>query len=170
MKILITGIQGLADALRDVYIDHEVTSVSKSGGYNIQDIEQWGKQFLNYDLVFNCAYSGFDQVNVLEFFYRHWKDDSTKKIVSIGSRCITHRRIESSDDYWPYKVHKQALQSAHDSMQLEAKCDLKIFNPGPIDTQMIAHLNTLKMSTQELAARIKTYTEDRFVKRIDLWI
>lgn len=170
MKILITGVRGLADALRDAYIDHDVTSVSKSGGFDIHNIDHWGTEFLDYDLVFNCAYDGFGQVSVAEFFFKHWRDDPSKTIVSIGSRAITHKRIENTDEYWPYRTHKLALQAAHDSMLLSAKCDLKIFNPGPIDTHMIAHLDCLKFSIEDLAVRIKEYTRDSTIKRIDLWV
>ena len=85
MKILITGIRGLAGSLRDVYINHDVTSVSKSGGFDIHNVSHWGVEFLEYDTVFNCAYDGFGQVNVVEFFFNHWRNDPTKTIVSIRS-------------------------------------------------------------------------------------
>lgn len=169
MKILITGTRGLAQSLSNAYIDHEVTSVSKSNGFDICNIDQWGHEFLDYDTVFNCAYDGFGQVSVVEFFFKHWKNDPNKTIVSVGSRAITHKRIESSDDYWPYRIHKLALQAAHDSMLLTAKCDLKIFNPGPIDTVMIAHLRCDKISPRLLAEKIKQLTTDKTLKRIDLW-
>jgi hypothetical protein len=51
-----------------------------------------------------------------------------------------------------------------------AKCDLKIFNPGPIDTAMIAHHNIPKYSTTELAKTIKEFTSNSAIKRIDLWV
>ena len=41
MKILITGTQGLAESLRDAYIDNEVTSISKSNGFDICNVNQW---------------------------------------------------------------------------------------------------------------------------------
>lgn len=170
MKILITGTQGLAKALAKAYSTHLVVAVSRTNGYDINDIEQWGHEFLNYDCVFNCAYDGFAQVSVLEFFYRHWSNDSSKKIVSIGSRCIAHKRTENIDGYWPYKLHKAALQSAHDSMQVEAKCDLKIFNPGPIDTTMVQHLSVPKFDADQLAQTIKVYCEDASIKRLDFWM
>lgn len=170
MKILITGVRGLADALRDAYIDHEVTSVSKSGGFDIHNVDHWGTEFLDCDIVFNCAYDGFGQVSVVEFFFKHWKNDPSKTIVSIGSRAITHKRIENTDEYWPYRTHKLALQSVHDSMLLSAKCDLKIFNPGPIDTHMISHLDCTKADPVKLAQQIKQTVADPTVKRVDLWV
>lgn len=171
MKILITGTRGLASALHQCYSSqHEVVMVSRSTGYDIKNINNWGHLFVNFDMVFNNAYDQFYQIDVLEFFYNQWKDNTSKTIISIGSRCICYNRTENINDYWPYRIHKQTLQLAHDSMQIGAKCDLKIFNPGPIDTQMISHLSISKLDAQALAEKIKVYTQDRYIKRIDMWI
>lgn len=170
MKILITGVRGLAHSLGDAYVDHEVRLVSRSGGYDIAKVDHWGDEFLDYDCVFNNAYDGFAQVGVLEFFYNHWKHNYCKKIITIGSRAITYKRTETESGYWAYRVHKQALQQAHDAMLLDAKCDMKIINPGPIDTDMIRHLNTVKMSPDVVAHKIRDIVNDPTLKRIDLWL
>lgn len=170
MKILITGTKGLAQALGDVYVDHSVTLVSRSGGYDINNIDSWGLNFLQYHCVFNCAYSDYAQIKVLEFFYNQWHNDPLKKIITIGSRAITHKRIEADTGHWPYRLHKQALQQAHDSMLLTTKCDMKIINPGPIDTPMIAQHQCVKFDPLVLALKIKSIVEDPTVKRVDLWL
>ncbi len=169
MKILITGTRGLAQSLGDAYIDHSVTLVSRSSGYDINDIDTWGNKFADYDCVVNCAYDGFAQVKVLEFFYNQWKHDVNKQIVSIGSRTISFKRSDNESGYWAYRLHKQALQQAHDSMLLDAKCDMKIINPGPVDTDMIRHLNCVKLDTAALANTIKNIAADATIKRVDLW-
>jgi hypothetical protein len=170
MKILITGTKGLAAALKDVYADHSVISVSRSNGFDINNIDQWGAQFLECDCVVNCAYDGFAQIGVLEFFYNHWKLDHNKKIITIGSRVVTYKRTESVDGYWAYQLHKQALQQAHDSMLLDARCDMKIINPGPIDTDMIRHLDCVKLDPNKAASAIKDLVESPTIKRVDLWL
>jgi hypothetical protein len=170
MKILITGTRGLANAIKTVYSDHTVSTVSKSTGHNIENINSWGSIYLDYDLVFNCAYDGYAQVSVLEFFFDHWKNDTTKTIVNIGSTAIYGRRIENTSDYWPYYTHKVALQTAYNNMLATAKCNIKIFNPGPIDTDMIAHHIVPKYSTKELAIVIKNLTDNPTIKRVDLWV
>jgi len=170
MKILITGTRGLAKSLADEYANHTVTAVSKSTGHNIKNIHNWGSIYLDYDLVFNCAYHEYSQISVLEFFFDHWKNDVSKTIVSIGSKAIYGSRIENTQDYWAYRTHKIALQSAHDNMLTTAKCDIKIFNPGPVDTEMIAHHNIPKYSTKELATVIKKLVAIPTIKRTDLWI
>lgn len=170
MNILITGTRGLASALGDAYINDSVTLVSQSGGYNIHDIQRWGPEFLDRDCVFNCAYDGFGQLQVLEFFYNHWRLKPNKQIINIGSRSITHRRLDGDLGYWPYRQHKQALQSAVDAMLLHACCDIKIINPGPIDTHMIAHQQCEKIDPDVLANKIKSIVCDPTIKRVDLWL
>lgn len=170
MNILITGTKGLANALGDVYSDQSVTLISKSGGYDINKVIEWGSEFLSYDSVINCAYDGFGQLAVLEFFYRHWKNNTTKQIINIGSRCITYKRLDADLGYWPYRQHKQSLQQAVDAMLLDAICDIKIINPGPIDTPMVALHQCAKFNTQELATKIKSIAADPSIKRLDLWL
>jgi hypothetical protein len=170
MKILITGTQGLAQELASVYSDHTVTSVSLSTGHNILQIRDWGADFLDCDLVFNCAYSGIGQQLVLEYFYHHWQSDKTKSIITIGSKIITQPRADNTDGYWPYRIHKQTLQAMHDTMWPTAQCDLKIINPGAFDSAMVAHLDVPKLELCNLADRIKTFANDPVNKRLDLWL
>ena len=170
MKILITGTDGLGKAIADVYHDHQTTCVSRQTGHDINCIEQWGSEFIDYDIVFNNAYDKFAQINVLEFFYQQWYENSYKKIITIGSRAITYKRTEAESGYWAYRLHKQTLQQAHDAMLLDAKCDMKIINPGPINTDMIKHLNTVKLDPDDLAHKIKNIVRDPSLKRVDLWL
>jgi hypothetical protein len=170
MKILITGNQGLARSLSNAYSEHQVSMLSRSDGFDINHVDQWGLEFLDQDCVINCAYDRFAQIKVLEFFFKHWGNDSSKKIISIGSRSIVYKRLDSDEGYWDYRLHKQALQQAHDSMLLTARCDLKIINPGPIDTRMIAHQQCVKFHPDALALKIKSIVEDPTIKRIDLWL
>ena len=170
MKILITGTKGLAQELAFVYADYKVTAVSISTGHDILKIDQWGVDFLDYNLVFNCAYSGIGQQLVLEYFHHHWQSNPTKSIITIGSKVITQPRADGTNTYWPYRIHKQTLQSIYNSMWPTAQCDLKIINPGAFDSDMVAHLDVPKISLYELAIRIKKYAEDPVIKRIDLWL
>lgn len=170
MNILITGTRGLAAAIKHVYAECNVVAVSKSQQYDIKQISVWGQQFVDFDMVFNCAYDGFAQVDVLEFFFNVWKNNFTKTIVSIGSRTIVQPRIdiELDQNYWSYRQHKLALQNAHDSMIKTAQCRLKIINPGPIDTDMISHATCEKLDPIQLAFKIKQWVEDTNISRVDL--
>ena len=171
MKVLITGSQGLAAALASVYaVDSTVTVVSRSQGFDINRIDQWGSTFLELDCVFNCAYDGIGQVRVLEFFYQHWRLCTDKKIINIGSRSISFPRLDNTHSYWPYRQHKLLLQNTVDAMLADAQCDIKIINPGPIDTPMIAHHNCEKFDPLMLAAEIRSIVANRFIKRVDIWL
>lgn len=170
MKIVITGTEGIGLALYNAFKkDHDVTMISRRTGHDIKDIFVWGDSFIEFDMLINNAYDGFHQVNVLNFFYNAWHNNPNKKIINIGSRCITYKRSDHPD-VWIYRQHKQALQTAVDSMLSSAKCDIKIINPGVIDTKMVSGVNDLKFSTVEIAERIKSYSEDPTLKRIDLWL
>jgi hypothetical protein len=171
-KILITGRTGLAEALAKIYSNELVTCVSKSTGHDINCVDQWGVDYLDYDSVFNCAYDGIGQQLVLEYFYHHWHSNATKQLITIGSKIITQPRIDQDRDseYWPYRMHKQTLQSMFDRMITNAKCDLKIINPGAIDTPMIEHQTISKMPTKFLADKIYNFSADRTNKRLDIWI
>jgi hypothetical protein len=172
MKILITGQQGLALALSKAYEKHSVQCVSRATGHDITTIDRWGHQFLTWDLVFNCAYDGHGQAQVLEFFFQHWQATVGRIIVTIGSRITTQPRTELDRDhmYWPYRQHKQNLQIMHDRMLSTALCDLKIINPGPFESAMSQHITGPKMAVQDLAQRICVAVTDPAVKRLDLWL
>lgn len=170
MKVLITGTKGLAQELAFVYSECDVTAVSRSTGHDILKIDQWGVDFLDYDQVFNCAYSGIGQQLVLEYFHHHWQYNPTKSIITIGSKVITQPRADGTNTHWPYRIHKQTLQNIHNSMWPTAKCDLKIINPGAFDSAMVAHLDVPKLNLSSLAMRIKQYAEDPVIKQVDLWL
>lgn len=170
MKILVTGRTDLASALHRAHHDDNVALVSRSSGHDITMVEEWGDQFIGYDLVYNCAYDGFGQVSVLEFFHDRWKDDQSKIIVNIGSRVTYFPRLEDDKSYWPYQVHKQTLQQVYEKMLPGSRCDIKLINPGPIDTDMIKHLSCDKLDPGHLALRIKDLALDPIIKRVDLWL
>lgn len=172
MKILITGNSGLASGIADNLLQHQVTRVSRSTGHDINHIDHWGHQFLDHDMIMNCAYDGFGQVAVLEFFYRNWKNDPAKSIINIGSRVIVYPRseIEKDGQYWPYRLHKQTLEQAWKQM-LCCQCDIKLINPGSIDTHMMQHITGIKkFHVRDLGARIVAAAFDPTIKRLDLWL
>lgn len=171
-KILITGDTGLAAALSRVLLPgNQVSTVSRTQGYNVQDISRWGEKFLSYDIVINNAYDSWHQIQVLEYFAQHWQPDTHKMIVSIGSMASDYARIEVHKDseYWPYREHKIALQRCFQGLVRRCLCDIKLINPGPIDTDMTGHLRCVKMSPDWLAKKIKDIMNQPEIKRIDLW-
>ena len=173
MNIIITGSQGLARSLGDqLSKDHRVTYLDRSNGHDINKVSTWAEKFYDQDMCINNAYHKWDQVAVLETFYHMWGNDSSKYIINIGSTISDYTRNEKDQDheYMPYRLHKQALQAAFSKMVKQAKCTIKLINPGPMDTQMLANVSwSNKMNTNLVAQAIVPMLIDPLIKRIDLW-
>jgi dTDP-4-dehydrorhamnose reductase len=174
MNILITGTSGLANALsQELNKSNTVTCVSRSTGHDIKNILKWAPDFYHYDVCINCAYDQWSQVDVLEQFYYAWRSDAGKQIINIGSSIVDYTRIEQDKEheYMVYKIHKQALQSAFYKLVKLAKCDIKLINPGAIDTTMIKHLNfAKKMTSAFVAKKIVSVMKEPTFKKVDLWL
>jgi NAD(P)-dependent dehydrogenase (short-subunit alcohol dehydrogenase family) len=171
MKILITGERGLAAALVNTWHRHHVVSTNQQN-YNIQDVKVWASDFANFDICINCAYDSWHQITVLEQFYSLWQNDSKKIIVNIGSNSASYSRTEldKEHEYSPYRLHKQALELCFNKLVKNAKCNIKLINPGPIDTDMVSHLQCIKMSPAHIADRIAWLIDQPDIKRLDLWL
>jgi len=171
MKILITGRRGLAAALINTLQQHHVFSTDQQN-YNIKNVKNWASEFSEFDICINCAYDSWHQVGVLEQFYAMWKDNPKKIIVNIGSTVSNYSRTELDKEYEysPYRLHKQALELCFNKLVRVAQCDIKLVNPGPIDTDMISHLNCTKMLPAHVADRISWIINQPDIKRLDLWL
>lgn len=173
MNILITGRKGLARSLGSLLEhSHTVTYVSVSQGQDLAHVADWGPGFYHYDMLINCAYHKWDQVQVLEQFFWAWHQDPTKTIVNIGSTISDYARFHRDLDheYMDYRVHKQALQLAFVKLSKQGECDIKLINPGAMDTDMLKNVTMAnKMSPDLVAAKILQWIFDPVVKRIDLW-
>lgn len=170
-KVLITGTGGLCAALARAYSDCEVYCSSRSRQENLEHIDTWGHQHLDCDMVFNCAHSNFGQITVLKYFSDHWKNDSTKTIVNIGSIVADYPRSEVSKerDFFEYRYSKQSLQKAFSDIAKTYSCDLRLINPGPIDTDMTRHIHCAKIDPMQCAITIRKTIEETNFKRIDFW-
>jgi hypothetical protein len=174
MKILITGNQGLAKALGELLSsDHFVTHVSRSTGHDIANIQQWASNFYHYDMCINSAYYSWNQVEVLEQFFLAWHQDSNKHIINIGSTISDYVRNETDKEheYMSYRVHKQALQLAFTKLVKQSACNIKLINPGTMNTDMLKHLDfSNKMQPEFVAQKIISVLFDPCIKRVDLWL
>jgi hypothetical protein len=174
MNILITGQTGLSEALRQALEnDHNVTCVSKSTGHDITRVLDWATDYYHYNVLINCAYDQWSQVTVLEQFYYAWRDDPSKQIINIGSSIVDYTRIETEKEheYMDYRIHKQALQAAFHRLVKLAKCDIKLVNPGAIDTARIQHLTfNQKMTPRFVAEKIIAIMQEPSFRKVDLWL
>lgn len=171
MNIVITGQKGLAKALAQSYSDCSVTNISRSSGYDINFVSSWADKFFLADMIINCAHSEYAQIKVLECFANAWYNDSSKRIINIGSKVTDYLRSETErqNEYFAYRNQKQSLQNAFANMVDNCLCDIRLYNLGPIDTDLIAHLNIAKMPVDKVAEQIKMLNSIPHLKRVDLW-
>ena len=170
-NILITGTSELSSAIQKKLDEHNVTLISKKTGNNINNVSEWGKEYEDYDILINLAYDSWGQIDLLQYFYYAWKNDPNKKIINIGSKVSSYGRSEITleNHFWEYRLHKQCLESAFLKMVESALCDIKLINPGPIDTAMVKHLDIPKMSKEFFSTQVKEIIFNPTVKRVDLW-
>lgn len=170
-KVLITGSGGLSAALALEYSDCSVYCTSRSNDELLEYVDSWGNQHLDCDIVFNCAHSDLGQLKVLKFFSERWKDLSNKTIVNIGSIVADYPRSEVSKerDFFEYRYSKQCLQTAFSDIAKSYSCDIRLFNLGPIDTDMTKHIDCVKLDKHDVAKKIRQTLEQTKFKRIDFW-
>jgi len=169
-KILVTGQQGLASAIAHAFKPDQVTTVSRSSGHDIHQWQSWIDQFLSYDVFVNNAYCAFSQTEILMHLAESWRHDPDKVIVNIGSMVIDYKRSTGDDaDFWPYRLHKQSLDLAFSRLARQCQCRVVMINPGPIDTDMVEHLDVPKMSVADVASYVVQAARDPMVRRLDLW-
>ena len=108
MKILITGRSVLASLLHERLIS--TTSC------RIEDILRGEVVLDEYDVFINYAHVGFKQVELLEYVFNEWKNDTSKLIINISSRAA-QPNISSG---YMYAAQKAALN--HYAANLTYNC------------------------------------------------
>ena len=98
MKILITGRSVLASLLHERLLS--TTSC------RIEDILRGEVVLDEYDVFINYAHVGFKQVELLEYVFNEWKNDTSKLIINISSRAA-QPNISSGYMYAAHCLSKQ---------------------------------------------------------------
>ena len=159
MKIAITGhTRGLGRACARIFEQNNIiVGLSRSNGFDINDIQKIADAAESADVFINNAYCGYQQSYLLEEMFKRWSDVN-KCIVNIGSACTIYPRIEQHLDLqpWPYRDHKKSLETMFRHLTRQrAECKLQLIVPGAIDTQMIEHLDCKKIPPMDVAEIIK---------------
>lgn len=159
MKIAITGhTQGIGLACAQTFQpNNTIIGMSRSNGFDINDVRKIADAAEHADVFINNAYCGYQQTFLLEEMFKRWAN-TDKTIVNIGSACTIYPRIEHHLDSqpWPYRDHKQSLVTMFRNLvRQHADCKLQLVIPGPVDTQMIKHLDCKKLHAMDVAQIIK---------------
>ena len=173
MKIAITGhSHGIGKHIFEFFSSTaDVVGLSRSNGYDINNVGHILDAVSDADVFINNAYCGFQQAILLEELYNQWSN-TNKRIISIGSSVTDYPRIESDLDKepWPYRAHKQALQKKfRELIQTPNGCYISLINPGPTDTVMIKDLSCVKLDTSNITEAVVVALANPLIKEIIIY-
>ena len=167
MKIAITGhTKGIGKELDNFFsANATIIGLSRSTGYDINNVDSIVEAVKECDVFVNNAYSGYQQAILLEEVFNIWKD-TNKTIINIGSAITDYPRteLELDNNPWPYRDHKLALQKKFRELAWgSTNCRIALISPGATDTDLIKHLDCIKLSANEvvIAANLVLYSNIR---------
>jgi hypothetical protein len=112
MKVAITGgTSSVGQSIVKAYtkLDHDVIDISRSLGYNFNDIDSIVNAILPCDIFVNCLHLDNLQIMLLEQVWNRWIE-TNKEIINI-STCITLPAFEAKNP--EYKKQKILLENKH---------------------------------------------------------
>lgn len=136
MKIAVTGhTTGLGKSFYQECINrgHTVKGFSRTNGYDLRDYSKVGlmlDQVDEFDLFINNAKPDYAQAQIL---YRLVRQDTCKKIVSIGSEVIVAPPAWTDTFLLEYVTQKTALAHSVQVLANITKCQLILLNPKHLD-------------------------------------
>ena len=171
MKIAITGhTRGIGQAIYNSLINtHSVIGLSKSNGYDINHTETIINAVKDCDCFVNNAYSDLQQEILLKEINDLWQGQN-KLIINVGSAVTDYPRLEAklNDEPWDYRDNKQALVKTFRQL-VYAGTDqplLKMLTPGAVDTNMIKHIDCVKLDPKEIAHAIDILINNPYIKEM----
>jgi NAD(P)-dependent dehydrogenase (short-subunit alcohol dehydrogenase family) len=173
MKIAITGhTSGIGLALANILQqDHTIVGLSRSNGYDIEDVFGIVHAANDCDVFINNAYCEYQQALLLQELYFKW-EDTDNQIINIGSVVTNYPRsqIELDSSPWPYRDHKIALEKMFRKLVWRhSPCSLHLISPGPVDTPMVKHLNVPKLNTESVVDAVDMVMKNKHIKELTLW-
>ena len=128
-KILVAGNSefGLAEQIKNVLVEHDVTFLSRATGYDLtkaEHQERFAIASVDYDIVILCsALWKFNQTVLLDNVYKKIKSANKRSlIICVGS--TTDRTSKATE--WLYNAEKKALRDYCNSLGL-----MGVWNKGP---------------------------------------
>ena len=157
MKIAITGhSKGIGKACHDLLsVEHEVIGLSRSNGFNIDEVEPIIIVANSCDVFINNAYSGTQQSIIFDRLFQMWRNDDMKTIVNINSRS-KYDGVRTSL-YGADKKHLDHIAKSNVFSDMNKRVRVININPGYVDTDMIPERakDYNKLSPEKVAEVIK---------------
>lgn len=148
MKVAITGhLSGLGKSLYKK-IPNSV-GIDKLEGNDISKPNDWIDRALCCDVLINNAYKGFEQCNILEIFFKNWKNEN-KTIINVSSCAANINTLYKENFFYP--IHKKALDDACIRLQ-QIQSNVRIVNIkiGWMDTPMSKDFDQYKLNPDYVA-------------------
>ncbi len=170
MKYVITGHKhGLGSAIVDrlLYYNsnqrHEIIGYDIDDGYNISDLATVAKivwRSRDADVFVNNAYDQDGQYQLLQYFTKMWRGNSSKLIVNIGSFLIGESELALTmlnEKEIVYVEQKKEQKKFIDAYRI-ADQELKIIqiNPGLLDTNFTYTLGRVLPDNIKLHSTLET--------------
>jgi hypothetical protein len=126
MRIGITGSTGLAAAIAEELLGHDITHVRVEEARLV-----W--EDLAADVFINCAHVEFEQTKLLMQAYEAWKNDSSKYIINISSRAA---QPNISKGYM-YSAQKASLNHLANNLvyNSDKQCRISTINLGLLNSK-----------------------------------
>jgi NAD(P)-dependent dehydrogenase (short-subunit alcohol dehydrogenase family) len=164
MKIAITGhTSGIGRALYNLLLDdHDVIGFSRSNGFDLNHATA-RNQILEYcqdvDIFINNAYVASAQTKLFEAFIRAWQDKD-KLLINISSKGVieSDAHLTAPDYYINDKKRQNFLFFLNGAKQFPRILNVLL---GFVDTPLVAHIDTKKMSPELAAQQIINVMENQ---------
>jgi NADP-dependent 3-hydroxy acid dehydrogenase YdfG len=158
MKIAITGhSRGIGKACADLLgEEHDIHGMSRSNGFDINDVQPIIMSSHTCDVFINNAYSGIQQSILFDALFNMWKDDSTKTIVNLNSRS-KYSYTSPNPLYSADKKHLDHIAQSKVLSNMNKRVRVININPGYVDTDMMPDRakNYNKLTPTKIAETIK---------------
>jgi hypothetical protein len=174
MKIAITGhTRGIGKAIyKSLEANNVVVGLSKSNGFDINDVDQIVDIAKDCDCFINNAYSDLQQEILLRRLCELWQGQD-KMIITIGSGVVDYPRLEKDRDSepWDYRENKRTLLQTFRKLAYQGndQPQLRMITPGAVDTDLIKHIDCVKLDPGKVADAVGIMLENLYIKEMTVY-
>lgn len=132
---------------------HQIVGMSRSNGYNINNVDQIVEQAKSCDIFINNAWHEYNQSSIMYRLHHEWLGREDKLIVAVSSsRVVKASNFHNADPARNlYKNSKMSLElSCQHLWNQDPYPRICILRPGHTDTDFTTHSNLPKMPADQM--------------------